>query len=242
MEKDRFSKILAVVALVVAVAGLSLGFAAFSSTLTIESSAVVIPEDNMRVIFSNVNGNPTDTTIAGTMSASMETAKTRLAAAGVTAPNLPAAANATIDNTNLKAPKITNLKATFTAPGQSVTYNFFVYNAMTYEAFLKTITFDTSKYSCQPGTNTDATTAANVCKSIKVEISVGPTATAATADVVGDGSVTKNEFSASSAHSLSGTTGEAVSVTISHPAASTETNGDVTVRLPDAQLSYSSAE
>jgi len=239
MEKDRFSKILAVVALVVAVAGLSVGFAAFSSKLTIESSAVVIPEDNMRVIFSNVNGAPTDTTIAGTMNAAMEAASTRLAAAGVTAPNLPAAANATIDNTNLKAPKITNLKATFTAPGQSVSYSFFVYNEMNYEAFLKSITFDTSKYSCQPGTNTDTTTASNVCKSIKVEVSVDSTITA---DVIGDGSATKNEYTASSAHSLAGESGEAVLVTITYPEGAPETNGDVTVRLPDAQINYSSAE
>ena len=35
MERDRNSKILAIIALTVAVIGLSLGFAAFSQTLTI---------------------------------------------------------------------------------------------------------------------------------------------------------------------------------------------------------------
>ena len=35
MEKDRGTKVIAIVALIVAVVGLSLGFAAFSSTLTI---------------------------------------------------------------------------------------------------------------------------------------------------------------------------------------------------------------
>ena len=44
MEKSRTSKIIAVVALVVAVLGLSLGFAAFSNTLTISSSATVSPD------------------------------------------------------------------------------------------------------------------------------------------------------------------------------------------------------
>ncbi len=239
MEKDRGSKIIAVLALAVAVVGLSLGFAAFSSTLTIEPSAVVIPEDNMRVIFSNVNGAPTDTTVTGTMNSVMEEARTRLAATGLTDPNLPAASNATIDNTNLKAPKITNLKATFTAPGQSVTYTFFVYNEMTYDAFLKSITFDTSKYSCQPGTGTDTTTANSVCQSITVDVSVNETATA---NVAGNGSTTKNEFTASSAHTLGGESGEQVVVTIAYPVSSPETNGDVTVRLPDVQLNYSSAE
>ena len=240
MEKDRGSKIIAVLALAVAVVGLSLGFAAFSSTLTIEPSAVVIPEDNMRIIFSNVNGAPTDTTVTGTMNDAMESARAAGLAAHLTDPNLPAAANATIDNTNLKAPKITNLKATFSAPGQSVSYTFFVYNEMTYEAFLKSITFDTSKYSCQPGTGTDTTTASSVCQSITVDVNVA--SDAATADVTGNGSVTKNEFTATSAHSLAGQTGETVVVTISYPVGSPETNGDVTVRLPDVQMNYSSAE
>ena len=239
MEKDRSFKLMAVVALGVAVIGLSLGFAAFSSTLTIEPSAVVIPEDNMRIIFSNVNGAPSSTTIQGTMNSAMDEARTRMAGEGLTDPNLPAAADATIDNTNLKAPKITNLKATFTAPGQSVSYTFYVYNQMTYQAYLRAITFDTSKYSCQPGTGTNTTVASTVCQSIQVDVSVNETATA---NVKGNGSVTKNEFSATTAHALAGTTGEQVVVTISYPVGSPDTNGDVTVRLPDVQLTYSSAD
>ncbi len=236
MEKNRSTRILAVVALVVAIAGLSLGFAAFSSTLTIEPSAVVLPEDNMRIVFSNVNGEPTATSVAGTMNQAMTDARTRLAALSITDPNLPNVANAVIDNSNKKAPKITNLKATFTAPGQSASYTFYVYNEMDYKAFLRTITFDTTKYSCTPGTDTDTTTANAVCQSIEVDITVG----SATASVTGNGSVDKTEFTASTAHELAGTTAEQVVVTLSYPTGSAETNGDVTVRLPDIQLNYSS--
>ena len=46
MEKNRQIKILSIVALVLAIAGMSLGFAAFSSTLTISSSATVTPNSN----------------------------------------------------------------------------------------------------------------------------------------------------------------------------------------------------
>ncbi len=237
MEKGRSTRILAVIALIVAVAGLSLGFAAFSQVLTIEPAAVVIPEDNMRIVFSNVNGELTSTTVSGTMNAAMTSARTRLADLGITDPNLPSAMDATIDNSNKKAPKITNLKATFTAPGQSVSYTFYSYNEMDYQAFLRTITFDTTKFSCTPGTGTDTTTATAVCNDITLSISVGGTATA---NVTGNGSTTKTEFTATTAHSLAATTAEQVVVTIAYPEGSAETNGDVTVRLPDIQLNYSS--
>ena len=43
MEKERQVKLLSIIALVVAIAGMTLGFAAFSTTLTISSSATVTP-------------------------------------------------------------------------------------------------------------------------------------------------------------------------------------------------------
>ena len=62
MEKDRGTKAIAIVALLIGVVGLSVGFAAMSSTLTIESSADVAPSENdFTVQFST-----SSTTIAGT--------------------------------------------------------------------------------------------------------------------------------------------------------------------------------
>ena len=46
MERDRSAKIIAIVALCVAVVGLSIGFAAFSNNLTIKSNATVTPNQN----------------------------------------------------------------------------------------------------------------------------------------------------------------------------------------------------
>ena len=43
MEKQRQIKLLSIVALVIAIAGMTLGFAAFSTTLNISSSATVTP-------------------------------------------------------------------------------------------------------------------------------------------------------------------------------------------------------
>lgn len=50
MEKDRQVKVLSIIALLVAVVGMSLGFAAFSVTLNISSSATVKPSsDNFKL-------------------------------------------------------------------------------------------------------------------------------------------------------------------------------------------------
>lgn len=58
MEKDRRIKILSIVALVLAITGMSLGFAAFTSTLTISSSATVTPNsDDFKIV---AYGIPTD--------------------------------------------------------------------------------------------------------------------------------------------------------------------------------------
>lgn len=46
MERDRKIRMLSIVALVLAITGMSLGFAAFSSTLTISSSATVTPNSD----------------------------------------------------------------------------------------------------------------------------------------------------------------------------------------------------
>ena len=243
MEKDRTVKVIAILALVVAVAGLSVGFAAFTSVLTIEPTAIVIPEDNMHVIFSdNASGVPSSTTIAGVPNAAMTAAATALSEAGVTAPNLPAAANATIDNSNLKAPKVTGLVVTFTAPGQSAYYDLYAVNQMSYDAFLRSITFDTSKFTCTPDTGTDATTAQAVCQSIRVDATYDNAGTgAAAAYVVGNGTGTnaKSEYTAATANTL-GSTGKPIRVTISYPDGSPETNGKVTVRMPDVLFTFSS--
>ena len=123
MEKDRSSKVIAVVALLVAVIGLSVGFASFSSTLTISSSANVTPNsDTFKVVFSS-NG----------------TILTTEAVIGDVTGTGASATNATINNdTN---PTISGLAANFTEPGQKVVYTFYAHNSGEYDAFLKSVTY-----------------------------------------------------------------------------------------------------
>jgi hypothetical protein len=60
---ERNSKVIAIVALCIGVVGLSLGFAAFSNTLTISSSATVAPDaSTFNVDFSAVDNDVDVTT------------------------------------------------------------------------------------------------------------------------------------------------------------------------------------
>ena len=117
---------ISIAALVVAIIGLSVGFAAFSNTLTIRSSADVHPDpSNFRVVFSK----STSSALAGNVSPDSSTYGT----------------TANINSSDLTI--LENLHATFTEPGQSVTYplnsdTLYVYNAGTYRAQLTGIEFE----------------------------------------------------------------------------------------------------
>ena len=68
MEKDRRARFIAIAALLVGVIGLSLGFAAFSNTLTIKSSAEVNVDPNtFNVDFADSTGDTSATTVTPTL-------------------------------------------------------------------------------------------------------------------------------------------------------------------------------
>ena len=107
MEKERGAKIIAIVALLIAVVGLTVGYAAYSSTLTINGTANVDPA-SWKVNFDYKTG----TSLTGV---------TKGHAAENTAPTLA-------DTT------ISGFDVTLKAPGDSVTYNFLIKNSGTLNA------------------------------------------------------------------------------------------------------------
>ena len=114
---------LTIAALIVAIVGLSIGFAAFSNTLTISSSASVNPSDeNFIVQFSKVS-DADQTGSSYQIVPSSETYGDR----------------ATINSSNKKL--LEGVHAKFTAPGQSVTYTLYVRNTGAYVAYLKELAF-----------------------------------------------------------------------------------------------------
>lgn len=128
MEKNRSSKVVAIVALFIAVIGLSVGFAAFSNILKIKSSATVKPSGQDFVV--GFVQNTTDT--------ALPTGDVVLKADAITV----VGENVTYDSEpKLNGTTVSNLHVNFTKPGESVSYKFAVANFGKYDAYLTNVTF-----------------------------------------------------------------------------------------------------
>lgn len=114
MEKDRKTKILSIAAICIAVIGMTVGFAAFSSTLTINGTGTV-KASNWQVRFQNL--------LAAVKTGTAEE---------VTAPTI---------NTN--DTNIGDYSVNFTTPGDSISYTFDIANNGTFDAEVTTITIPT---------------------------------------------------------------------------------------------------
>ena len=215
MERDRSAKIIAIVALCIAIVGLSIGFAAFSSNLTISSSANVTPDpSSFDVNFSTSNTNELDGTVTGVGT------------------NSATAEDATIDNS--ASPTITGLKANFTEPGQKVTYSFYAHNAGKYAAYLNSVTYsnvsgETSTKVCTAGSGTDEAMVAAACNGISVSVKVG------NETYTGSKSSIENHLLAIDAY-------EEVVVTIEYASDATRADGDFEVSFGDITLTYNSVD
>lgn len=222
MEKDnRKVKVIAIAALLVAVLGVSIGFAAFTRTLTIDAGAVVSPEDDFDVVFSK-SSSSVDTT--GGVDASAKT------------PADLTTTTAVIANDNTGGPLISNLKATFTQPGQSATYTFYAYNDSDYTAYLKNVDFTAAATKCTASTGSSVTAALMnaACPDIKIKISVGSDNT--TQNLEADTAV--------SSHSLAAGAGELITVVIYYDQVANQTlaDGPFDVDLGTIQLIYKTVD
>ena len=220
MNNNRSTHVIALAALLVAVVGLSIGFAAFTNTLTIKSSADVTPDQNTFNVDFSSNGteqaaDPVVATLTGT---------------GVTAEN------ATIDNSAAGAAVIQNLHAHFTAPGQKATYSFYAHNLGEYEAFLKSITFqnidgESSSKKCTAGSGATANLVTAACEKITLSVKVG-NETATTSSVA---TITN--------HSLAASAFEPVTVVIEYSAdGNVRADGPFDVAFGDVVLTYNSTD
>ena len=217
MEKNRNAQVIAIVALVVAVLGLSIGFASFSNVLNIQASANVKPDSStLNVDFSSSIDSVTVAEITPTAT-----------------PNSIVTTNATIDNS--ADPTISNLSATFTEPGQSVVYKFYAYNAGELNAYLKSIVYANAAGSnatkvCTAKEGTTDALVQKACENILVKVKVGNELETAT----GKASIT--------GHSLAKKTGEMITVTLEYAAGAERTDGDFSVVFGNITLNYSSAD
>ncbi|MBD9099168.1 hypothetical protein EGP98_06225 [bacterium] len=217
MEKNRTVQLIAILALVVGVIGLSIGFAAFSNTLKIKSSATVAPDkDTLNVDFSS---SPTE-----------------VEANEITAVSNPVGlitTKATIDNTS--DPVIKNLSATFTEPGQKATYSFYAYNAGHLQAYLKSIIYgnvsdNTTNKVCTAKEGTTDALVQKACNGISVKVKVGSEAE------------TNSSVASISNHALTKGQAEPVIVTLEYAQDADRADGDFTVAFGDITLNYSSVD
>ena len=118
MEKTRKIKIISLCALLVAVLGLTVAFAALSQTLTIKGSAAV-DAASWDIHFEKTSGKETE-----------------------------AKGAATFTEPTLSGTKIENFSATLTKPGDSVTYYFDIVNKGTVDAVVSSFNFPNAFSDC----------------------------------------------------------------------------------------------
>lgn len=214
--KRSNTKQLFIIVLLVGVFGITVGFAAFSSVLNIESNALVEPDPNsFRVVFSASK----DELIYDVVP--------------VYSDGILNAETAKIDNSNDST--ISNLSATFTEPGQKVEYHFFARNIGEYDAYLKNIIFlnatsGNNHKICTSVVGTSAELTEQACNDINLKIKVG------TEEFTSKGIT--NIFN----HTLLKKRMEEVVVVIEYASDGARADGDFSVEFGNITLNYSSVD
>ena len=154
MRNERRKQIMTLSILVVAVLVISVGFAAYSSTLRIDTDATVNPNAN-------------------TFSVKFSTTQDTLTVADVVPTNYTTGitvTNGKIDNSG--NPTISNLTAEFKNPGDYVEYVFYARNEGEYNAYLNNINFLSQK-TCEAGEGATASLVESACNSISATVTIG---------------------------------------------------------------------
>lgn len=216
MEKG-YSKIWVIVALVISVLALSIGFAAFSTSLVVNqnSDVTVTPFDNFQnsVVFDsgsiscNVTKGNDDSGVSVEATGSLNE-------------------NSTIWQ---------GLKVKLTTPGDRVTCNVTIRNNGEYNAYLKAVKFNTL-LSCSSTTSGNAYTA-QICAENGVNASATVGSYVATVNKVSQ--VNKEEISTDNELASKGTS--SLQVVIDYPSTAPFADEDVNVVIPQITLDYSSS-
>ncbi len=226
MEKDRSTRVLSIIAMVLAIAGLTLGFAVFSATLNIQFGDTTVQGDEKN--------------FSVKLSATATAATTEPVATAVTPSSGPTALEPTLNDTT-----ISGLGATFTKPGEKVTYTFYAVNDGEFDAFLKSIEVanaDSGEKAvvCSANPGTDTTMVANACNGIKMTVTVDGEATAITSTTA----ATTSPVASPSSHvitkgNLTDENSHTITVDIEYLTSSAIADGPFTVKFGNVKLNYS---
>lgn len=221
---ERSSKVIAIVALCIGVVGLSLGFAAFSNTLTINSSATVTPQaDTFGVQFST-KASSLDTAIEEGVNYVPTGATVDASAINIANAEMGADANSVLSGLN----------ANFTEPGQQVVYTFYARNVGQYLAYLNNIAIGSKTCKSNGTVVADGTLEAAACEKISMTVAIDGITTQATMDNAAIG--TKHT-------ALPIGENEAITITIAYDAAgNVRPDNNLEVTFGDVVLTYNSVD
>ena len=175
MNQKKQSKMMAILALCISVLGLTLGFAAFSNTLTISSSATVTPDASdfkLKLYGMDKSIENDDINMEDSELISLLTSSTNLAPI-IEVENMMYPSTgpiAVIDNDTLT---LKGLNAEFTGPDHNVIYPFLIKNEGQYDAYTNIATYQNPTHTCEAGEGTTESLAAKACENMKFRLSVG---------------------------------------------------------------------
>jgi len=205
---------LIILGMLFAISGITFGMAAISKQVVIESNTKIkFNETDFKVNFSS---NP-NTIMEDPISP-------------ITIPSNVEASKAIIDNSG-DEPVIRNLSAEFNAPGESVTYKFYILNSGKYAAYLKSINFlnitgDTVNKSCKTTGIVSQEAVDKACEGINISVKVGKEeVTYSTVNNINNNILLNNNY-------------ETIIVTISYEEDSLVAEGDFNVNFGDITLKY----
>ena len=175
MRKQQKQKVMAIVALCISVLGLTLGFAAFSNTLTISSSATVTPDSSdfkLKLYGLSQTYETENIDFDDIESIALLDSPTTLAPIIETINmSYPATGDiAIIDNENLT---IKGLKANFTGPDHSIEYPFLIKNEGEYDAYFNLAKYQDPTHTCEAGEETTLSLMEKACEKMKFSLDVG---------------------------------------------------------------------
>jgi hypothetical protein len=172
MQKDRGGRLLAIVAICIAVAGLSIAYAALSSTLTINGTATVTPASWGVEFVTTSLSSPTTANGGLTGAASITTTPT------------------------ITTTSITGYDLGLTKPGDSVTYTFDVHNKGTIDAKITDFSFLTPTYTATATGDPGTADVALVTENLKMTLTYNTATTAAQTGTIiaADAAVAKDQI------------------------------------------------
>ena len=216
MYKKRNMKMLTIIALVAVITGLGIGFAAFSSTLNISSSANVTPNSSdFSVVFSSSQYVVTTNDSTGTVVSGVGT---NGASGGITA---------------LYRTSASGLLAQLTTPGQSLSTTIYAHNTGEYDAYLRGVTISningTSHKICTGATGATASLVESACNGIDISVTINGIEYA-----LGNTSISK--------HVIKKGAVEPIIITISYDSNASRADGEFDIAFGDLALEYSTVD